>query len=275
MTKSNIRNKAEGAFYEFKGTAKEIAKSSLSIMVATAALLALSAPAAHASKETDSRIESSAKRSYVFKTILKTDDIKIKSKDGAVVLTGIVTENFHKSLAAETVAGLPGVTTVDNRLETKGAPPTANSDAWLRDKIKITLSFHRSLSGALTEVDVKDGIVTLRGIADSEAQKELTTGYAKDVEGVKEVDNQMTVSKSEKTKSSMGEKIDDSSITAQVKLTLLYHRSTSAIYTNVKTKHGVVTLDGKAKSVTERDLASKLANDVHGVKTVINRMSIE
>lgn len=275
MTKSNIRNKAEGAFYEFKGTAKEIAKSSLSIMVATAALLALSVPAAHASKETDSRIESSAKRSYVFKTILKTDDIKIKSKDGAVVLTGIVTENFHKSLAAETVAGLPGVTTVDNRLETKGAPPTANSDAWLRDKIKITLSFHRSLSGALTEVDVKDGIVTLRGIADSEAQKELTTGYAKDVEGVKEVDNQMTVSKSEKTKSSMGEKIDDSSITAQVKLTLLYHRSTSAIYTNVKTKHGVVTLDGKAKSVTERDLASKLANDVHGVKTVINRMSIE
>ena len=275
MTKSNIRNKAEGAFYEFKGTAKEIAKSSLSIMVATAALLALSVPAAHASKETDSRIESSAKRSYVFKTILKTDDIKIKSKDGAVVLTGIVTENFHKSLAAETVAGLPGVTTVDNRLETKGAPPTANSDAWLRDKIKITLSFHCSLSGALTEVDVKDGIVTLRGIADSEAQKELTTGYAKDVEGVKEVDNQMTVSKSEKTKSSMGEKIDDSSITAQVKLTLLYHRSTSAIYTNVKTKHGVVTLDGKAKSVTERDLASKLANDVHGVKTVINRMSIE
>jgi len=244
-------------------------------MVATATLLALSVPVVHASKETDSRIESSAKRSYVFKTILKTDDIKIKSKDGAVVLTGIVTENFHKSLATETVSGLPGVISVDNRLETKNAPPTANSDAWLRDKIKVTLSFHRSVSVLSTEVDVKDGIVTLRGIADSEVQKELTTEYARDVEGVKEVNNDMTVGKTPIKKRTIGEKIDDSSITAQVKLTLLYHRSTSAVNTTVVTKHGVVTLDGKTKSVAERDLASKLANDVNGVKTVINRMIIE
>jgi osmotically-inducible protein OsmY len=250
-------------------------KKPLSIMVAAAALLALSVPVVHASKETDSRIESSAQHSYVFKTYLKTDDIKIKSKDGAVVLTGTVTENFHKSLAQETVSGLPGVTSVDNRLETKSAPPAANSDAWLRDKIKITLSFHRSVSGLSTEVDVKDGIVTLRGTADSETQKELTTEYAKDVEGVKDVKNEMTVGKAAKTKRTVGEKIDDSSITAQVKMTLLYHRSTSAVYTTVKTNHGVVTLDGNAKSITEKDLATKLANDVNGVKKVINRMILE
>ena len=275
MTKSNIRDKAEVAFHELKGTAKEIAKSSISIMVAAAALLALSVPVVHASEKTDRRIESSAKRSYVFKTILKTDDIKIKSKDGAVVLTGTVSENFHKSLAMETVSGLPGVTSVDNRLETKDATQTENTDAWLRDKILITLSFHRSVSRLSTEVEVKDGIVTLRGTADNEAQKELTTEYAKDVEGVKEVINEITIDKPAITKRTIGEKIDDSSITAQVKLTLLYHHSTSAVNTTVITKHGVVTLDGKAKSVTERDLASRLANDVNGVKTVINRMSIE
>ena len=125
----------------------------------------------------------------------KDDDIKIQSKDGAVTLTGIVSEDSHKSLAQETVAGLPGVKSVDNRLEVKGAPPTANSDAWLRDKVKITLLFHRSVSAVKTEVDVKDGIVTLRGDAASQAQKELTTEYAKDVEGVKDVNNEMTVIK--------------------------------------------------------------------------------
>lgn len=250
-------------------------KKPMSMMAAAAALLALSVPLVHASTQTDGRIESSARESYVFKTYLKTDDIKIKSKDGAVVLTGTVTESFHKSLAQETVSGLPGVTSVDNRLETKGAPPTANSDAWLLSKVKITLSFHRSVSGLATEVDVKDGIVTLRGTASSQAQKDLTTEYAKDVEGVKDVNNEMTVGAESKSKRTIGETIDDSSITAQVKMTLLYHRSTSAVYTSVKTMNGVVTLDGKAKSESEKDLAYKLASDVNGVKKVINRMIVE
>ena len=90
-------------------------------MVAAVALLALSVPV-HASKM-DDRIESSARKSYVFKTYLQGDDIKIESRDGAVTLTGIVADEYHKSLAQETVAGLPGVKSVDNRLEVKGAPP--------------------------------------------------------------------------------------------------------------------------------------------------------
>jgi len=51
------------------------------------------------------------------------------------------------------------------------------------------------VSAGKTEVDVKDGIVTLQGEATSQAQKDLTTEYAKDVEGVKEVKNEMTVTK--------------------------------------------------------------------------------
>ncbi|MEN6318188.1 MAG: BON domain-containing protein [Syntrophaceae bacterium] len=243
------------------------------MMVAAIALLMTSV--AVCASEMDDRIESSAKQSYVFKTFLQGDDIKIQSRDGAVILTGIVADNFNKSLAQETVAGLPGVKGVDNRLEIKGAPPTANSDAWLRDKVKVTLLFHRSVSSGTTEVDVKDGIVTLRGNAASQAQKELTSEYAKDVEGVKDVNNEMTVIKTSKKSRTVGEKIDDASITAQVKMTLLYHRSTSALNTKVETKRGVVTLYGKAGNASELDLATKLANDVNGVKGVKNRMAIE
>ena len=246
---------------------------SAALMVAAVALLVISAPV-HASK-TDDRIESSARKSYVFKTYLKEDDIKIESKNGAVTLTGIVAEEYHKSLAQETMAGLPGVKSVDNRLEVKGASPTANSDAWLRDKVKVTLLFHRSVSAGKTEVDVKDGIVTLRGNATSQAQKELTTEYARDVEGVKDVNNEMTVSKTSKKKSqTTGEKIDDASITAQVKMALLLHRSTSALNTTVATKRGVVTVGGKARNAAEKDLVTKLVKDVNGVKSVKNRMTV-
>jgi osmotically-inducible protein OsmY len=242
------------------------------MMVAVVALLMTSVVVR--AYEMDDRIASSAQKSYVFKTYLKGDDIKIQSMDGVVTLTGTVSEEYHKSLAQETVAGLPGVKSVDNRLEIKGAPPTANSDAWLRDKVKVTLLFHRSVSASTTEVDVKDGIVTLRGDAASQAQKELTTEYAKDVEGVKGVNNEMTVTNTLKKKRTVGEKIDDASITAQVKMTLLYHRSTSAINTKVETNSGVVTLYGKASNVAELDLATKLANDVNGVKGVKNLMTI-
>ena len=244
------------------------------MMVAVVALLIISVPV-HATKMDDS-IKSSAKKSYVFKTYLKGDDIKIESKDGVVTLTGSVSEESHKSLAQETVADLPGVKSVDNRLEVKGERPAENSDAWLMMKVKTTLLFHRSVSGFKTEINVKDGIVTLRGEATSQAQKDLTTEYAKDVEGVKDVKNEMTVAKtSVKPDKTLGEKVDDASITAQVKMMLLSHRSTSALNTTVETKDGVVTLGGKAKNAAEKELATKFVNDVKGVKSVNNQMTIE
>jgi hyperosmotically inducible periplasmic protein len=240
------------------------------MMVAVIALLALSATA-YASK--DSRIESAAKNSYVFKTILQGDDIKIESQDGAVTLSGTVANNHHKALAQETVAGLPAVKSVDNKLEIKGIPPADNSDAWISTKVKTLFLYHRNVS-VMTEVDTKDGIVTLRGEAASQAQKDLTTEYAKDVEGVKDVNNVMTIAKTPKKTQTVGGKIDDASITAQVKMTLLYHRSTSALKTSVTTKRGVVTLSGKASNGAEKDLATKFANDVNGVKRVKNLMTI-
>jgi len=249
-------------------------KYSLALMVAAVVLLALSLPV-QASK-TDDQIVSSAKNSYVFKNHLKNDDIKIQSKDGSVTLTGTVSEESHKTLAGETVSGLSGVKKLDNRLEVKGQSLAAtNSDAWLITKVKTSLMFHRSVSATATEVDAKDGIVTLRGTAASQAQKDLTTEYAKDVDGVKDVKNEMVASKPSKKIQAAHDKIDDASITGLAKMTLLYHRSTSALNTSVTTRNGVVTLTGKAKNAAEKDLATKYVNDVNGVKSVKNQMTIE
>jgi hyperosmotically inducible periplasmic protein len=262
------------AFTKMFSAGNSLKTTSNALMVAAVGLLAFSAPM-HAANM-DSRIEISAKQTYVFKTYLKGDDIKIQSRDGAVSLTGIVSENFHKSLAQETVASLPGVKSVDNRLEVKGAAPTPNTDAWLRDKVKVALLFHRRVSAGATEVEVTDGTVTLRGNAVSQEQKELTTEYAKHVEGIKGVKNEMTVSLTPKKRPrTIGERIDDASITAQVNMSLLNHRSTSVLNTTIKTKHGVVTVGGKARNAAEKELVTKLVADINGVKGVKNRMSIE
>ncbi len=246
---------------------------SMSLVVAVMALFMLSVPVQ--ASPMDDRIESTARNSYVFKSFLQSDDIKIVSVDGNVILTGIVADNFNKSLAEETLAGIPGVKNVDNKLGIKGESPTANSDAWLRNKVKATLLFHRSVNGLKIEVNVKDGIVNLRGGAESLAQKELAAEYARDVEGVKGVNNEMILTQTAKKTQTVGQKIDDASITAQVKLSLLYHRSTSAINTKVETSNGDVTLYGKAGSVAEKNLVTKFASDVNGVNSVNNRMILE
>ena len=243
------------------------------VSLAAAALLTLSVPV-HALKM-DSRIELAAKESHVFRTYLKDDDIKIGSKDGDVTLTGSVTENSHKSLAGDTVTNLPGVKTVDNRLEVTGAP-TANSDAWLGDKLKITLMFYRSESVGKAEVDVKDGIVTLRGVADSQAQKESTAECAKDVDGVKEVNNEMTVSTTVViSPRTMREKIDDASVATLVRMALVVRRSTSGLDTSIVVRRGVVTVDGRAKDAAGKDHVTKVVQGVTGVKRVKNRMTID
>ena len=132
---------------------------SLALMAVAGTLLITSAPLR--ASETDDRIESSAKKSYVFKTYLKDDSIKTDSKDGVVTLTGTVAESSHKSLAQDTVEGLPGVKSVDNQLKVKGESPAEHSDGWVGTKVKSNLLFHRNVRATKTDVNVKDGIVKI------------------------------------------------------------------------------------------------------------------
>jgi osmotically-inducible protein OsmY len=191
-------------------------------------------------------------------------------------LTGTIAEPSHKTLAQDTVENLPGVTRVDNLLVVSGEQPAPHSDGWIGTKVKSALFFHRSVSCTGTTVSVTNGVVTLGGEAASLALKELTAEYAKDVENVVSVNNNMTVAAAPPAPdSTAAEKIDDASITAQVKASLLARHSTSAIKTKVQTADGVVTISGTAKNAAEIALVTKLATDIQGVASVINNMTIE
>jgi len=224
----------------------------------------------------DEQIESAARQSYVFKTYLKGDDIRIACQDGVVFLTGTVASEPHLLLAAETVADLPGVKSVDNKLEVIGGIPEKYSDAWIQMRVISMLMLHRNLDGEHIVVDVKDGLVTLRGEAGSHAEKELAAEYVKDTEGVKDVDNKMTVAAAAKTEHrTVAEFIDDSSIKAQIKLALAFHRGTSPFRASITVKRGAVTVSGKAKNAAEKELVGKRIEDIPGVISIDNRMIIE
>ena len=74
--------------------------------------------------------------------------------------------------------------------------------------------------------------------------------------------------------SSVGEYIDDASITTAVKAKFVESKAVDATSIKVETLNGEVMLSGFAKSGTERGEAESLARHVHGVKAVKNQIVV-
>jgi len=253
---------------------RTISKLPLSIAIAAAILCSTATPAR--ATEADDRMEKAFTDSYVSRTYLKDDSVKADADGGVITLTGTVNGEAHKTLAENTAQGLPGVTRVENKLTTEAEEDAEKSDKWIERKIKMSLLFSRNVSYSDTVINVMDGVVTLTGPATSAAQKDLTAEYAADVDGVKSVENHMTVSTEPAPPArTTGEKIDDASVTAQVRGALLSRRSTSTVKTGVVTRDGAVTVTGIAKNAAEKSLVTKLVSDVRGVSSVNNEMTVQ
>jgi len=252
-------------------------KSICNLVLATVAgaMLASTTPLG-ATDSNDGMIESLFMKTHVYRKYLKDDAVKAEASNGVVTLTGTVAEESHRALAEGIAECLPGVIRVDNRLEIKAQDIPESADACIRRKVNLALLFHRNINFNKTAIEVKDGVVTLKGEASSLAQKELAAEYAKDIEGVKEVRNEMSIlATPEPVERTEEQKIDDASVTAQVKTALMAHRSTSAIRTKVEVRDGDVTLTGIARNDAEKVLVSKLVTDIQGVTSVKNMMTIE
>ena len=70
--------------------------------------------------------------------------------------------------------------------------------------------------------------------------------------------------------STVGEYIDDSTITTQVKARMVENKEVDAAAISVETLNGTVLLSGFAKSSQEKSTAEAIARKVNGVKLVKN-----
>lgn len=67
------------------------------------------------------------------------------------------------------------------------------SDDQLYDLVRRKLADDQVVKGGAIEVDVKEGVVTLRGKVEYDQQKVKAEKLARKVSGVKQVDNQLVV----------------------------------------------------------------------------------
>jgi hyperosmotically inducible protein len=71
-----------------------------------------------------------------------------------------------------------------------------------------------------------------------------------------------------------GDVVDDSTISATIKASLLDNKDTHSVEINIDTYKGVVQLSGFVKTAAEKDLAGKIAKDTKGVTLVHNSLGV-
>ena len=77
------------------------------------------------------------------------------------------------------------------------------------------------------------------------------------------------------TGETLGQNIDDTTITTTVKGKLAAEKGSSLTRVGVDTNRGVVTLTGVVSSAADRAAAERVARSVGGVKNVVNSLQVQ
>lgn len=149
----------------------------------------------------DAWIDGKAETTLLLNTNLNSFDINTDVKDGTLTLSGAVESEIEKSLAAELVANLEGVTAVDNQLTVIPAKDAEQSseiinsltDSKISTVVKTRLLLESEVSGTDIAVSTDNKVVTLSGEVSSDAEQDLALAIARNTNDVDKVVNQLSV----------------------------------------------------------------------------------
>jgi len=173
----------------------------------------------------------------------------------------------------------------------------SSDDAKITSDIKTKITDDQRLDAARIDVDTKNGVVTLKGKVLGKQEENRAIEIAQTTPGVAKVVSRLDVENeignseikdrvsrdqeaSEKKmneaqgQETVGEELDDASITTKVKLAFAKDPAVAGYRIDVDTKQGVVTLTGKVKNSTEANQAIADAQAVKGVKSVNSVLTV-
>lgn len=140
-------------------------------------------------------------------------------------------------------------------------------DQLIVDYIKDQLEEKMQASAMDINVTCRDGSVHLSGFVDVLAEKKMAETVARDIDGVKKVENNLTIG--------MDSNITDKHIELEVINKFRTVRNADRITgVGVKVNNGVVSLIGQVDTLNDAHMAMKLASQVRGVKDVVNNTEI-
>ena len=154
--------------------------------------------------------------------------------------------------------------------QTKGAPNM--DDSVISMRVKSALIANDSTKANQINVETQRGVVQLSGFVDSEAMRAVAASTAKNVTGVKEVQNRLMIRDPNR---SAGQAVDDTVIAAKVKGEIAGKSGlNTATQVTVEVNSGIVELSGFVATADEKAQAAQIARSVNGVRDVHNNISL-
>lgn len=208
--------------------------------------------------------------------------------NGAVTLAGTVDDDNDRTKAGTIARSTEGVSAVDNRLRVRGEKESGTAelsvgvpDAWVTAKIQSKYFMDDEVKGRNINVDTRDGVVTLAGTVETEAQRAQAGAIARNTDGVKDVREQLQVQpaaakRNADTARPLPNVVDtDAWVTTRVRSRFFTDAHVKNMNVDVATNSGVVTLTGEVQDAEARTTAEALAKQVDGVKQVTNKLTVK
>jgi osmotically-inducible protein OsmY len=144
-----------------------------------------------------------------------------------------------------------------------------SKDEQIKKAVVDILFWDSRVDASDIDVEVKDGVVTLRGTVPSYAVKEAALFDAWKIPGVKKVNNNSFVRFPSTAKT-----LSDSDIETSIVKQLGWNDSTRNENIHVKVKKGEVILEGHVDAYWKLFRAQQIATDVMGVVDIENKLTV-
>jgi osmotically-inducible protein OsmY len=197
---------------------------------------------------------------------VRSTEIGVIVKNGAVTLTGAV-EDFAEKIAAErAVKRLKGVRAIAEDIEVKRPADFVLTDEGIAERVAEILSWSSTFRDTDVQAEVRGGHVTLTGEVDRLFQKQAAARRVGELDGVTGIVNQIRV------RETAGARARD--IEREIVGALKRHASIEAAKVRVSVAGSKVTLDGTVDALHERDLIEDAVRHTAGVTEVVDNLAV-
>lgn len=146
-------------------------------------------------------------------------------------------------------------------------------DSSIDSRVKDALNQNPEYKFEGVNVTSFKGNVQLSGFVDTYAQKHTASDVARQVQGVKDVENDITV-KSD-SESAIGISVDDKSLIASVDSALNNNPDYKFEEVNVTAFKGTVQLSGFVNTADQKTKAGEITKQVQGIQDVVNNITVK
>ncbi|MDR3483054.1 MAG: BON domain-containing protein [Burkholderiaceae bacterium] len=178
------------------------------------------------------------------------------------IIAGIILVTLTACTDSHVASDAAPLTTVGTQID----------DSVIVARVRSALLSNDDIKSLDIKVATNKGVVMLSGFVDNQAQIDRGIAVASAVEGVKSVDNKLSLKDGKQT---IGNKVDDSVITAGVKSALLGDPAMKSLDVSVTTRKGEVELSGFVDNGIQSARAVDVAKGVDGVATVVDHMRVK